>query len=265
MKTCIYLSLLLFMSAAARSQDIIILKSGEEITSRVEEVLADAIKYRKFDNLTGPVYSIEKTKVFMIRYENGSKDVFTEEVTPAAQERTRSTGGELAAKSFNINPLGLLQFGPILQYEIKTSQNAVFAPYFRYAYLGVVSHVLYTGFEDGSSLSPASFGIGAGLKGFSTPVGNSFYYGGFAEFNTAKARYDIGETYETELKENGIAIVSNLGYRWRRTSGKYLNVGLFAGVYSELKSEERYVSDGSLESTDKGTMFFAMFELAFGW
>ena len=67
---------LLFKVASTFAQDIIILKSGDEIKSIVAEVLSDQIKYKKFENKTGPSYGIEKSKVFMIRYANGSKDVF---------------------------------------------------------------------------------------------------------------------------------------------------------------------------------------------
>lgn len=64
------------------SQDIILLKSGEEIKTKVQEVGIDKINYKKFENLTGPTYTVEKSKVFMITYENGTKDVFEKAVEP---------------------------------------------------------------------------------------------------------------------------------------------------------------------------------------
>lgn len=60
------------------SQDIIILKSGDEIKSKVLEINSSDIKYKKHDNQGGPTYTIEKVKVLMIRYENGNKDIFDE-------------------------------------------------------------------------------------------------------------------------------------------------------------------------------------------
>ena len=79
MKKSIFLLFLLLNVAKVYAQDIIILKSGDEIKSIVSEVLSDQIKYKKFDNKQGPSYGIEKSKVFMIRYANGSKDVFNEQ------------------------------------------------------------------------------------------------------------------------------------------------------------------------------------------
>ena len=58
------------------AQDIIILKSGEEIKALVQEVGLNDLKYKKFENPNGPVYTLQKTNIFMVRYENGEKDVF---------------------------------------------------------------------------------------------------------------------------------------------------------------------------------------------
>ncbi|OQA99380.1 MAG: hypothetical protein BWY22_00348 [Bacteroidetes bacterium ADurb.Bin217] len=84
--------LLVICSQGAFSQDIIILKTGDEITAKVEEIKPDVVSYRKFENLQGPLYTIEKNKIFMIKYANGSKDVFTEQSeTPTPQQHVQTT------------------------------------------------------------------------------------------------------------------------------------------------------------------------------
>lgn len=60
------------------SQDMITKKSSEDIKAKVIEVTINEIKYKKFDNLNGPLFTILKSDVLMIRYENGSKDIFNE-------------------------------------------------------------------------------------------------------------------------------------------------------------------------------------------
>jgi len=60
------------------SQDFIIMKSGDNIQSKILEVTTTEIKYKKFDNQTGPIYSVLKSDVQMIIYENGTKDIFKE-------------------------------------------------------------------------------------------------------------------------------------------------------------------------------------------
>lgn len=74
--------MLIFMigiSFPTLSQDIIILKTGDELQSIVHEIDIDVIKYKKFENQEGPLYTIEKSKVFMIKYANGTKDVFNDQ------------------------------------------------------------------------------------------------------------------------------------------------------------------------------------------
>lgn len=82
MKTKILLINLLVMafgtSTSVFSQDIIFLKTGEEIKSIVNEIDLNVIRFKKVENLKGPVYTLEKSKIFMIKYDNGTKDVFND-------------------------------------------------------------------------------------------------------------------------------------------------------------------------------------------
>ena len=58
-------------------QDNILLKNGEEISATVIEVTPELIKYKKYSNLNGPIYTVFNKDVFLIKYENGEKDVFS--------------------------------------------------------------------------------------------------------------------------------------------------------------------------------------------
>ena len=60
------------------AQDIITKKNSEDIKAKIIEVNSSEIKYKKFDNLNGPTFTISKSEILIIRYENGSKDVFSE-------------------------------------------------------------------------------------------------------------------------------------------------------------------------------------------
>ena len=70
------------ISVTAFSQDVITQKTGEDIQAKILEVNQTEIKYKKFDNQNGPTFTLLKSDVLMIRYENGTKDIFnqTEEV-----------------------------------------------------------------------------------------------------------------------------------------------------------------------------------------
>jgi hypothetical protein len=75
------------------AQDIITLKTGEEIKAKVNAVELNVIKYTKFDDQAGPVFKLYKADVFMIKYENGSKDVFDyHEPTPATPPSQNESG-----------------------------------------------------------------------------------------------------------------------------------------------------------------------------
>lgn len=67
-----------------QAQDVLIKKNGDELQVKVEEITPTQVKYRRFDNLEGPLISVSKTTVFMIRYENGTKEVFNEAARPDA-------------------------------------------------------------------------------------------------------------------------------------------------------------------------------------
>jgi hypothetical protein len=55
--------------------DIIIMKNGDEVAGKVFEINDRAIKYKKCNNLNGPLFVASAETVFMIKYANGTKEV----------------------------------------------------------------------------------------------------------------------------------------------------------------------------------------------
>lgn len=69
--------ILLFLnSLTSFSQDIFIYKDGEELEVKVLRINKEDINYKKYSNINGPEYIEDKVNLFMIKYENGSKDIF---------------------------------------------------------------------------------------------------------------------------------------------------------------------------------------------
>ena len=64
---------------SANAQDVITLKNGTDIQALVQEIGEFDVKYKKFENPSGPNYTLKKSDILIIRYENGSKDIFSEE------------------------------------------------------------------------------------------------------------------------------------------------------------------------------------------
>lgn len=82
---------LLACTLLVSAQDIITLKTGEEIKAKVVEIEPSVVKYKKWENLSGPAYSLNKSEVFMVQYENGSKEVFTNLQQAPANEPNNTT------------------------------------------------------------------------------------------------------------------------------------------------------------------------------
>ncbi len=69
--------MLLFIGVQLFSQDLIILNSGNEIEAKVLEINSKNIDYKKYSNIDGPTYHLDKSEIFMIKYQSGDKDMFT--------------------------------------------------------------------------------------------------------------------------------------------------------------------------------------------
>ena len=65
--------------------DVIILKNGNEINSKIIEITLSEIKYKKIDNIDGPTITFPKSDVLMIKYANGTKDIISQSVTSSNQ------------------------------------------------------------------------------------------------------------------------------------------------------------------------------------
>ena len=76
MKRFILFSLLLLAGYSALAQDIITKRDGTDVKAKVSEVGTNVVKFKYYSNLNGPDYTIAKSDILMITYENGERDVF---------------------------------------------------------------------------------------------------------------------------------------------------------------------------------------------
>ncbi len=101
MKTKLFLIVLLFIGcfpSYTYSQDIIVQRNGEEINAKVLEINQNVITYKNWANINGPTYSTAKSEIFMIKYANGTKDVF--EANPLNNNNPTSNIVETSANLF---------------------------------------------------------------------------------------------------------------------------------------------------------------------
>jgi hypothetical protein len=107
-KTILFIAMMFVYSSLSYSQDMITKKTGEDISAKVLEVTSSEVKYKKTDNLEGPIFSILKSEVLIIRYKNGTKDVFSNAkdansqtvVTEQTNENDMFSKGKSDAKAF---------------------------------------------------------------------------------------------------------------------------------------------------------------------
>lgn len=74
---------------AGDSCDLIILTSGETINAKILEVGTDEVRYKKCGKGDSPVYTIKKSEIFMIKYANGTQDVFNKATTNSTTQEPK--------------------------------------------------------------------------------------------------------------------------------------------------------------------------------
>ena len=87
-------------------QDVIVMQNGDEIPCKLVEVGVENIKYKRLSNLNGPTFVEEKDDVFMIKYQNGEKDLLYKEPAPAPAPEPTVTPlpSNLAENKIEIKP-----------------------------------------------------------------------------------------------------------------------------------------------------------------
>ena len=77
MKNILLFILFICLSNIIKAQDTLSMRSGENILVKVIEVGTSEVKYKKIGNLNGPVFSMLKSDLLLIKYENGTKEDFS--------------------------------------------------------------------------------------------------------------------------------------------------------------------------------------------
>jgi hypothetical protein len=92
--------LVLIASISTYAQDVIVTKNAEKISAQVTEIDVDVVRYKKFDNQEGPTYTVKKTEIATIIYQNGQVEVFEQQQQQQQQPYTKPQTSE----NINNNP-----------------------------------------------------------------------------------------------------------------------------------------------------------------
>lgn len=114
------------------SQDIIYYKSTQDSTFvKILEINVDNIKYKKYSNLGGPIYTINKSKIKKIVYQNGDIEFYNKESTNKYATvyviRPKKKGSWLNGMTIyeNDNIIGILSSNTYLKWEIQADNEEI--------------------------------------------------------------------------------------------------------------------------------------------
>jgi formylglycine-generating enzyme required for sulfatase activity len=85
----IWLAFIALFGFNAMAQDVITLNNGDEIEALVQKINKVDVEYKKWDFQDGPTFTVRKSEIFRIKYQNGTKDVFsnfTEAAEPQVEQ-----------------------------------------------------------------------------------------------------------------------------------------------------------------------------------
>ncbi|MFY7965777.1 MAG: hypothetical protein ACOVO1_12835, partial [Chitinophagaceae bacterium] len=76
MKKIIIATIFTLITFLTFAQDRLVKKDKTEVKIKVIEITDTDVKYKKTDNINGPLYSIKKIEVSVIIYANGQVEIF---------------------------------------------------------------------------------------------------------------------------------------------------------------------------------------------
>lgn len=159
--------------------------------------------------------------------------------------------------NIQFNPMGFLQFGPMVQLEIKVAPHFVVFPHVRFAGLGLLSHLVV----DYDNLDVSSMAFGGGMRVLPGSGKHRPYFGFISEYGWGTGSDESGAYYDGgEYRHAYVTIVGNGGFRWRFSS-MFIQVGGYAGVV--IETEDKRVDYNVDYGND--VEFLGMLEFAFGF
>lgn len=229
-------------------QDKIYLNSGESLDAKVLEILPTEVTYKKWSNIEGPIYHINKSEITIIVYENGDSDNFNAdrqmEVEPLTTIKSKSNN-TVKRKSFkSLNRFNLALVGVDL--------NLIYFPMISYEKINGRQGVEFS--YDGRSLYTSAFivnlnrfGVASNLYSKNKGQSGQGLYGGF-HVNLALIDYtDLtlftydNSIYNIPALDIGcrggvqIPLTKKLGINFRGMLGILVSNSSYNGVYYDLQ------------------------------
>ena len=249
-------TLVLFVSATAFSvaQDVLVLEDGNRLEVILEIITDDEIRYRRFENPAGPLFTKSRKSVTRIEYENGTVEQYG--TSKAVLEITQRN-----LVGYNYFDLVTLNFSMAYERLLGEDQNvSLYVP-------------VRVGFAQGASYveDPNVFGIGAGFMVY--PFGQrkiSYYTGPLVTYSIRDTYvymyyYDeateswINESYNENHNFFGAYVVNGMKLNFNDRLGLNFNLGLGFLMDMDYEQPENYYDYWSYETRFHGNGEISLF------
>jgi len=175
-KTILTITLLFGLLGNLNCQDILYKKDGTEIKAKVIEITDSFIKYKNFDQLDGPLRNLDVGELFMIIYQDGTKEVFAKKKSTAIETSNPSVKGSETIEKSNQTQINNSS-NPILSQPSQSISNPQIKKYKRFNWglhggLNFPKWRVKSGEENMNDYMPSKLGYYAGL--FSKIAFNNF-------------------------------------------------------------------------------------------
>lgn len=183
-----------------KAQDTILKTDQTEISAKVTEITPDEVKFKYFNRLDGPTYTLNKSEIFVIIYQDGTREKFSSTNTAPTQSAFTKTSDPKPVKSGSTSSYSTL--------ELTEPKRSGWTYGLNYA---TPSQAF--GQAHGLGLEWGYYFLGKGRKGGGLIDSDVMYF-----FNNGQARYGL-------ISLNGI-------FRGSETSRFYLGGGIGLGSVS---------------------------------
>lgn len=268
MKSTLFITaILLLMLFPCVGQDIISTKSSGEIKAKVLEINDETIKYKKYDYQDGPTFTLQKSEIIKITYQNGSVDEFSAKTTTAQSNPSTVPGTvrieQPVQKQGDYNKPKEKKFPELKRFFITAG---VSLPFGKCAKMdeGLIAPL----WEDVNDYGGATVGFNIGIKGqipvakcIGITIGGDFIYNGIDE-----DAYIEDEKYMAEMSQYANDELGTLAYDYRLDKcSKYINVPIMVGVnYTHLFDKGLGLSAGISLGADFDFITSTVYRNTFG-
>ena len=220
----ILLILMTIFSMVSMAQDVVVLKDGDVIQTKVVEVGENEVKYKKWENIDGPTYTMSISKILAINYQNGTKDSFTIQNSEAEKKQVKTSEEFSYSELQKVNKNKNIDFLKREELLRRARTNNITGTII--AIGGVVGGICLGYFGEGQSFWGATLALG--ITGF---LGGCMYWYQGAELKKEAYQINIASIPVDCIIINDNVKIEPSIVCFESTMGEFTSLGIGAKVF----------------------------------